>query len=51
MTTVWQRLHDAGRTSVSFRTLRRYVAERIRATDPSRLTVLLPDPVFGEPWS
>ncbi|MGH2379412.1 MAG: IS21 family transposase, partial [Candidatus Limnocylindria bacterium] len=48
MTTVWQRLHDAGRTSVSFPTFRRYVAERIRATDPARLTVLLPDPAFGE---
>lgn len=48
MTTVWQRLRDAGRTGVSFPTFRRYVAERIRATDPSRLTVLLPDPAFGE---
>ncbi len=48
MTTVWQRLCDAGRTSVSFPTFRRYVAERIRATDPARLTVLLPDPAFGE---
>lgn len=48
MTTVWQRLCDAGRTSVSFTTFRRYVAERIRATDPARLTVLLPDPAFGE---
>ncbi len=48
MTTVWQRLCDAGRTSVSFPTFRRYVAEKIRTTDPSRLTVLLPDPAFGE---
>ncbi len=48
MTTVWQRLCDAGRTSVSFPTFRRYVAERIRAVDPARLTVLLPDPAFGE---
>lgn len=48
MTTVWQRLCDAGRTGVSFPTFRRYVAQRIRATDPSRLTVLLPDPAFGE---
>lgn len=48
MTTVWQRLHDAGRASVSFPTFRRYVAERIRATDPARLTVLMPDPAFGE---
>lgn len=48
MTTVWQRLRDDGRTSVSFPTFRRYVAETIRAIDPSRLTVLLPDPAFGE---
>jgi hypothetical protein len=48
MTTVWQRLCDAGRTGVSLPTFRRYVAQRIRATDPSRLTVLLPDPAFGE---
>jgi len=47
MTTVWQRLHDAGRTTASFPTFRRYVVERIRAVDPARLTVLLPDPVFG----
>jgi hypothetical protein len=48
MTTVWQRLCDAGRTSASFPTFRRYVIEQIRAVDPARLTVLLPDPVFGE---
>ncbi len=48
LTTVWQRLRDGGRTAVSFPTFRRYVAERIRATDPARLTVLLPDPAYGE---
>ncbi|MHB8631501.1 MAG: IS21 family transposase [Candidatus Limnocylindria bacterium] len=48
MTTVWQRLHDAGRTGVSFPTFRRYVVDTVRAVDPARLTVLLPDPAFGE---
>ena len=48
MTTVWGRLRDGGRTSASFPTFRRYVLERIRAVDPARLTVLLPDPLFGE---
>src|SRR6266508_2746810 len=48
MTTVWQRLRDAGRTSASFPTFRRYVIHHIRAVDPARLTVLLPDPAFGE---
>ncbi len=48
MTTVWQRLRDAGRTAVSFPTFRRYVAGRIRAVDAARLTVLMPDPDFGE---
>ncbi len=48
MTTVWQRLRDAGRTAVSFPTFRRYVAGRIRAVDAARLTVLMPDPAFGE---
>ncbi len=48
MTTVWQRLRDAGRTSASFPTFRRYVIDHIRAVDPARLTVLMPDPAFGE---
>jgi len=48
MTTVWSRLRDAGRTTVSFPTFRRYVVGRIRAVDPARLTVLLPAPAFGE---
>ncbi len=48
MTTVWQRLRDAGRTSASFPTFRRYVIDHIRSVDPARLTVLLPDPAFGE---
>lgn len=48
MTTVWQRLRDAGRTSVSFPTFRRFVMQQIRSVDPARLTVLLPDPAFGE---
>lgn len=48
MTTVWQRLRDGDRTVVSFPTFRRYVAEKIRAADPARLTVLMPDPAFGE---
>jgi len=48
MTTVWQRLRDAGRTAVSFPTFRRYVAGRIRAVDAARLTVLMPHPDFGE---
>jgi len=48
MTTVWQRLRDAGRIAVSFPTFQRYVRDQIRATDPTRLTVLLPDPAFGE---
>jgi len=46
--TVWQRLHDAGEVDVGVRTFQRYCRERIRATDPARLTVLLPDPPFGE---
>ncbi len=48
MTTVWQRLRDAGRTGVSFPTFRRYIIDHIRSVDPARLTVLLPDPAFGE---
>jgi len=48
MTTVWQRLRDAGRTAASFPTFRRYVVDHIRAVDPARLTVLMPDPAFGE---
>jgi len=48
MTTVWQRLADSGRTSVSFPTFRRYVIEAVRSADPARLTVLLPEPTFGE---
>ena len=47
-TTVWQRLHDAGELDVGRRTFQRYVQEQIRPVDPARLTVLLPDPVFGE---
>ena len=47
-TTVWQRLHDAGELDVGRRTFQRYVHERIRPVDPARLTVLLPDPAFGE---
>ncbi len=46
--TVWQRLHDDGEVRCGLRTFQRYVSERIRATDPARLTVLLPDPAFGE---
>lgn len=46
--TVWQRLHDAGEVHCSLRTFQRYVRDQIRATDPSRLTVLMPDPAFGE---
>jgi hypothetical protein len=46
--TVWQRLHDEGVVHCGLRTFQRYVVERIRTTDPSRLTVLLPDPAFGE---
>ncbi len=46
--TVWQRLHDTGEVHCGLRTFQRYVRDRIRATDPSRLTVLLPDPAFGE---
>ncbi len=34
MTTVWQRLADSGRTSVSFPTFRRYVIEAVRSADP-----------------
>ena len=48
MTTVWQRLRDADRTAASFPTFRRYVIDHIRAIDPARLTVLMPDPAFGE---
>jgi len=48
MTTVWQRLRDAGRTAASFPTFRRYVIDHIRATDPARLTVLMPEPAFGD---
>ena len=48
MTTVWRRLCDAGRTSVSFPTFHRHVVETVRAVDPARLTVLLADPAFGE---
>ncbi len=46
--TVWQRLHDAGEVTLGIRTFQRYVHSCIRATDPARLTVLLPDPAFGE---
>jgi transposase len=46
--TVWQRLHDGGEVHCSLRTFQRYVAERIRTTDPARLTVPMPDPAFGE---
>lgn len=46
--TVWQRLHDAGELDVGRRTFQRYVQEQIRPVDPARLTVLLPEPVFGE---
>ncbi|MDE3102079.1 MAG: IS21 family transposase [Chloroflexota bacterium] len=46
--TVWQRLHDAGELDVGRRTFQRYVHERIRSVDPARLTVPMPDPVFGE---
>ncbi len=46
--TVWQRLRDGGEVHCGLRTFQRYVADRIRATDPSRLTVLLPEPAFGE---
>src|SRR6266511_5569542 len=42
--TVWQRLHDGGEVHCGLRTFQRYVVERIRASDPARLTVLLPDP-------
>ena len=48
MTTVWGRLCDAGRTKVSFPTFRRYVIDHIRAVDPTRLTVPMPVPEFGE---
>ncbi len=48
MTTVWQRLRDAGKTAASFATFRRYVTQQVRAVDPAQLTVLLPDPAFGE---
>ncbi len=46
--TVWQRLHDGGEVSCGLRTFQRYVRSRIRATDPARLTVLMPLPAFGE---
>jgi len=46
--TVWQRLHDGGEVHCSLRTFQRYVRDQIRATDPARLTVLMPDPAFGE---
>ena len=46
--TAWQRLHDAGEVTLGLRTFQRYVSAAIRATDPARLTVLLPDPAFGE---
>lgn len=45
--TVWQRLRDAGEVDLGVRTFQRYVRAAIRATDPGRLTVLLPDPTFG----
>ena len=48
MTTVCESLRDAGRTGVSFPTFRRNVIEQVRAVNPARLTVLLPDPAFGE---
>jgi hypothetical protein len=46
--TVWQRLRDGGEIHCGLRTFQRYVAEQVRATDPSRLTVPMPDPAFGE---
>jgi hypothetical protein len=45
---VWQRLHDGGAVHCSVRTFQRYVRDQIRAMDPARLTVLMPDPAFGE---
>ncbi len=46
--TVWQRLHDGGEVHCSLRTFQRYVSDQVHAADPARLTVLLPDPAFGE---
>lgn len=46
--TVWQRLHDGGEITCGLRTFQRYVRSRIRASDPARLTVLMPLPAFGE---
>ncbi len=46
--TVWQRLHESGEVRCSMRTFQRYVREEIRATDPARLTVPMPEPTFGE---
>ena len=46
--TVWQRLHDGGEVHCSLRTFQRFVRDEVRAVDPARLTVLLPDPAFGE---
>lgn len=48
MTTVWGRLCDAGRISLSFPTFRRFVVDHIRAIDPARATVPMPVPEFGE---
>ncbi len=46
--TVWQRLHDGGEVHCSLRTFQRFVRDEVRPADPARLTVLLPDPAFGE---
>ncbi len=46
--TVWQRLHDDGAVHCGLRTFQRYVRDQIRSVDPARLTVLMPDPAFGE---
>lgn len=48
MSTVWQRLHVAGRLSCSVITFRRYVRKEVREVDPDRVTVRRPPAALGE---
>jgi transposase len=48
MTTVWQRLRDAGRVSCSVVTFRRFVRRELREVDPDKVTVRRPPARLGE---
>lgn len=46
--TVWQRLHDAGRIQASISTFRRYLYREVREVDPQKVVVRRPPAVLGE---